>query len=118
MFFTYDQNNSGGGFDFDEHGGITHFVIIEADNVKEATEKAESIGIYFNGCDSGIDCDCCGDRWYEPWKKDGTEHPEVYGQPASEYTSRYGGWMKEGHEIAVHYKDGSIHWFGVKKENV
>ena len=39
-------------------------MIIEAVDQDAATDKAESLGIYFNGCDDGIDCDCCGDRWY------------------------------------------------------
>lgn len=47
MFYTYAQNNSYGVFDVD--GNVKHYVIIEADSAKEADEKAESIGLYFDG---------------------------------------------------------------------
>ena len=71
MFYTFSQNNSGGSFDIDHM--LAHFVIIEADTAEEANTIAESVGIYFNGCDEGMDCDCCGDRWYSQWDdKDGT----------------------------------------------
>lgn len=61
-FYKYDQNNSGGSFDVDEN--ITHRVVIEAVSESEADIIAKNIGIYFNGVDDGLDCDCCGDRWY------------------------------------------------------
>ena len=63
MFYIYDQNNSGGSFYVDKSRGIGHKVFIEANTEEEARNKALSIGIYFNGVDSGEDCDCCGDRW-------------------------------------------------------
>lgn len=63
MFYRFRQNNSGG--HFTENEEITASVYIEADNTYEANKIAENIGIYFDGCHSGIDCDCCGDRWYE-----------------------------------------------------
>lgn len=64
-FFDFSQNNSGGSFVFDEQRGITHFVIVEAMDADHANSVAENIGLYFNGCESGNDCDCCGDRWSE-----------------------------------------------------
>ena len=30
----------------------------------DANDIAQGNGIYFNGVADGIDCDCCGDRWY------------------------------------------------------
>ena len=75
MFYTYNQNNSGGSFIVDDK--VTHYIIVEADNAKESNTLAEDIGIYFNGCDDDIDCPCCGDRWCPAY--DGKEEPLVYG---------------------------------------
>lgn len=113
MFYEYRQNNSGGSFDFDEVNGITHYVVIEADNVEDANTKAHEIGIYFDGVGKGYDCSCCGDRWYEPWPSKGTELLEVNGgHPKDfdklEWSTRL---MKPGKEICVHYKDGTKEWF-------
>ena len=59
MFYTFDQNNSGGQFIG------PNYIIIEADSAEEANTIAqESAGVYFNGCEDNIDCECCGDRWY------------------------------------------------------
>lgn len=79
-FFTYDQNNSGGRFDVDDKGGIAEAVIIEADSADEANDRAEGLGLYFNGTDDGgPDCPCCGDRWYRVSESDGTDEPKIYG---------------------------------------
>jgi hypothetical protein len=57
--FTYHQNNSGGYFNGPES------VTIEAYNEEDADRKAEESGlVYFDGVEQGIDCECCGDRWY------------------------------------------------------
>jgi hypothetical protein len=61
-WFKFDQNNSGGVFIRDDR--VAHTVWIQARSADEANAKAESIGIYFDGCDTGDDCPCCGDRWY------------------------------------------------------
>lgn len=61
-WYEFSQNNSGGSFDVDDK--VTHRVFIEAGSEHEATEKALELGIYFQGVDDGIDCPCCGDRWY------------------------------------------------------
>ena|SRR5690606_27994012 len=65
-FYEYDQTNSGGSFDVDNK--LCHRVYIEADDIEEANNIAEELGIYFNGCEKGLDCDCCGDRWHEPYE--------------------------------------------------
>ena len=62
MFYQFDQNNSYGHFDVDEN--VCHRLFIEADSLEEATDKAESLGCYWDGVENGIDCPCCGDRWY------------------------------------------------------
>jgi hypothetical protein len=75
-FFEFNQNNSGGSFDCDDK--LCHRLLIEADNVDEAVDIAEGFGVYFNGCDRGMDCECCGDRWYRPWDDDAKEFPLAY----------------------------------------
>lgn len=116
-FVRFNQNNSGGSFDLNKTRGLTHYVIIEADSIDEAVDTAESIGIYFDGVDDDRDCECCGDRWYRPWKDDLTETPQVSDKSPEDYLSGKGSkygvskWMPEGFEIVVHYKDGRIEWF-------
>lgn len=98
-FWTYHQNNSGGSFDHYSKQGIGCCVAIEATDYQQANDRAENIGIYFNGCNDGRDCDCCGDRWYPAYADEGTEEPEEYGKPLA------GGW---GISSYVHYLDGKI----------
>ncbi len=47
----------------------------------KADAIAEVIGIYFDGCDLGKDCDCCGDRWGRAWSDDATDSPMWYDEP-------------------------------------
>ena len=102
-FFTFYQNNSGGYFDVDKN--LSKFVIIEANDFTEANKKAEEVGIYFDGCDKGDDCSCCGDRWesvdecYSFY-----DVPSIYGTPVLEYID--GGYFQ--HEYRIHYLDGRI----------
>ena len=108
-FFEFNQNNSGGGFYFDEEAGITHHVIIEAKNAEGAIHRAEGIGLYWDGVADGYDCACCGDRWYPPYGDAGTDQPEHYGTPFKE-VEHIVRWMNEGKEICVHYLDGRKEW--------
>ena len=64
-WFNFNQNNSGGSFITND--SVCHRVFIEATDEGEATDKALSLGVYFNGVDEGEDCECCGGRWYEPY---------------------------------------------------
>lgn len=102
MFFTFRQNNSFGVFDVNDN--VDHFVIIEAESSSEANDIGEHIGIYFDGVENGIDCECCGDRWYRNYGR-GTEKPEIYGKSPGEYS----------HEYIIYYKDGRIERDGVIK---
>jgi len=80
-FFEFSQNNSGGRFEIDEAKGIGSSVYIEARTANEANEKAERIGIYFDGVDEGRDCECCGDRWFRASEHSGEKKivlSEVY----------------------------------------
>jgi hypothetical protein len=112
MFYEFNQNNSGGSFDFNKKSGITHIVIVEGTSLSDVINRAEDIGIYFNGCDKEIDCDCCGDRWYEPTNKNGDDEPMIYGKPAKDYIAKKDThlWIKKGCEVAIHYLDGKIEW--------
>jgi hypothetical protein len=78
-WFTFRQNNSGGRFTVDDDVDVN--VIIQANDAAEANELAQRVGIYFNGVNDGIDCECCGDRWSTMWDNDrGTDEPEIYGE--------------------------------------
>jgi len=61
-FYEFEQNNSGGSFVVNER--ICHRIIIEAETEQQAIQKAEQLGCYWNGVEEGLDCPCCGDRWY------------------------------------------------------
>lgn len=120
QFFEFCQNNSGGGFTFDASSGISHIVIVEADDTQDAVDRAESIGLYFNGCSTGQDCSCCGDRWYEPYGG-GDEVPSHYNRPLVEFGSdehkaepnywEVSAWMAPKEEAFVHLVDGRFFGF-------
>ena len=65
MFYEFLQNNSGGRFDVDER--VCHRLFIEANSDDEAVSKAEELGCYWDGVANGVDCPCCGDRWYRDY---------------------------------------------------
>lgn len=77
-FFLYAQNNSGGKMIIDDEAGIGPNVWIEAKNSSHANVMADIIGIYFNGCNSGIDCSCCGDRWAPAYEAHNEYHIDPY----------------------------------------
>ena len=100
-FYTFIQNNSGGSFDVND--SVCEYVIIEAVSAEDANMRAENIGIYFNGCEDGYDCDCCGDRWIAQYSDDGNDIPSIYDTPvANTYTS----WYRSG--CIIHYLDGRV----------
>jgi hypothetical protein len=79
-WFDFEQNNSGGVFT-----GPAIKVLVEAQSKRVAMAIAEDNEIYFNGCENGIDCECCGDRWREPWDEDGAYRPLISGVPPQEF---------------------------------
>ena len=107
MFYTFGQNNPGGSFIVDDT--VCHYVIIEADDYALANDLAEYKGIYFNGCDDDIDCPCCGDRWSEVYKNDGTDEPLIY----SEKPDVYDDIFAERGEVycRVFYQNGDVKEF-------
>lgn len=116
MFYQFHQNNSGGGFEFDDKDGITTTVIIEADSANEANAKLESIGGYFEGTFNDVDCPTCGDRWYPVVDSDGADVPNHYGRAldlSMEQRDFHGygitKWQgPDNPEFYVHYKDGRV----------
>lgn len=86
LFFCFAQNNSGGYYKRDAKAGISEYVIVEARSEVHAIERAEEIGIYFDGVADGHDCDCCGDRWSRPYD-DGTPTPTIYGEDPEKLAS-------------------------------
>lgn len=73
-YYHFRQNNSGGSFDIDDK--VTVNVWIQAETANQANERAEDIGIYFDGVDDEVDCACCGDRWYPASERDSVPSPE------------------------------------------
>jgi hypothetical protein len=63
-WFEFTQNNSGGNFTV--NGELCHRLFVQAATDDQAVEIAEGLGVYFDGCENGMDCPCCGDRWYRP----------------------------------------------------
>lgn len=115
-FYEFAQNNSGGNFITDDR--VCHRLFIEAEDVNEATEKALELGVYFDGVESGVDCDCCGDRWSRPWDDDPLVFPEEMGgwrkdkvilndivEYAQFLADEYG-WTTP--DARIFYKDGAI----------
>ena len=106
MFYLYDQNNSGGSFDYDPVLGIAENVFIEADSADDANDKMESlIGDWDSG--HGGYCPCCGGRWYPCGDDDGTETPERYGENVIDSPPKP--FLNSApHATAIHYKDGRV----------
>lgn len=101
-FFRFSQNNSGGVW-----CGPAMEVYVEAPSAKVANALALDYDIYFDGCDSGMDCSCCGDRWYPAWEE-GVESPKL-----PEPDAMYDRWA-EGAKIprtVVFYLDGRVEKF-------
>ena len=78
--YHYGQNNSGGSFDtvdtIAEHLGYNdgdHNLYVYADSDEEADQIAQSHGVYFDGVNKGVDCGCCGDRWYRTFGPENEE---------------------------------------------
>ena len=60
MIYSFHQNNSGGYYDLP----AKNIIVKDARDSEHATEIAIAAGMYLNGVSLGVDCDCCGDRWY------------------------------------------------------
>ena len=107
-FYQFRQNNSYGTFNIKEENGIGVFVIVEAENAGMANIRAQQIGLYFDGCDSGTDCPCCGDRWYKCDESDGSKKPQIYGSELSEQSAKDSSYPNS---IFIHYIDKPFEHF-------
>lgn len=107
-FFHFSQNNSGGSFDLNEESGITHHVIIEAENSSKANQiMGELINDCWEGGDGGY-CSCCGERWHEQYSgDDGTDEPMVYNLKPEDHEDFF---MEKGKSVCIHYADGKKEW--------
>lgn len=103
-FWDYRQNNSGGSFDVDEKSGIDVTVIIEADTVDQANERAEGIGLYWDGVENNRDCDCCGDRWSRV-DGPGDPVPSMYGTPISSVKETH---YRNPSKTFIHFSNGTF----------
>jgi hypothetical protein len=118
-WYEFRQNNSGGSFVMDDEVSI--HVFIQAESADAANQKAEKVGIYFDGCEDGSDCSCCGDRWYRaddpldsfktyPWRGEPKEYDNI-----SDYAQALAadsGWAKRGDPAnIVYFADGSVKRF-------
>jgi hypothetical protein len=103
-YYRFSQNNSGGSFVIND--SVAHHVIIQAHSAQEANNRAASIGIYFDGCEKGRDCECCGDRWSAQWDDDdATDTPMIYGEPPGACNDIF---TSEGKPVChVYHLDGS-----------
>lgn len=99
-FYEFPQNNTGGTWD----RILGYVVIIEAENPEKANEKAEEIGIYFDGTKYGRDCPCCGDRWCEVDEYDAVE-PENLKEEFEEIKAYQKNWELSS---TIYYADGRV----------
>lgn len=113
MFLTIEQNNSGGYYIEDDKYGIGCYIIIEADNIKEAKIRLEQIADNYDESQNEHSfyeyCECCGDRW-DVWYKDDSdlfEVPSIDEKPIDECK-----WYRSGY---IHYKSGRIDYFQTRE---
>jgi hypothetical protein len=105
--FNFNQNNSGGSFVTDEN--VTYDTLFESKTSKGANKKAKEVGIYFNGCEEGYDCSCCGDRWSKAYH-DTPDNYSVFEFPDKESAIAYFEKEEKGMfrtEKIIHFKDGT-----------
>jgi len=102
MFYTYRQNNSAGWFQIDKRVNI--YVIIEADKC-DVNDRAEQIGLYFDGCEQNLDCECCGDRWYRCHIGEGTETPTIYDDKIDSFVPVFD---RKSHDVVCYFANGAV----------
>lgn len=87
-FYEFRQNNSGGSW---QAPAIQLYV--EADTPFDANRIAQEEGVYFDGCATGEDCGCCGDRWYPVQASDAL--PMVPEDDTSSFGGMYEAWARK-----------------------
>ena len=101
--YEYSQNNSGGRFI-----APAIYVYVEADSKAEADEIVQKHGVYFDGCETGEDCDCCGGRWSRAWREPVAEPDPM----AKGFEGLYEDWARGAKIplIMVVRADGKVEW--------
>lgn len=107
-FFPFTQNNSGANYEINEPVGISQKIYIQATNAELANKKAESIGVYFDGVNLDIDCECCGNRWTET-----TDYDQMNNEELQEDIDRSIKFMRmigedATNSVFIHKIDGTI----------
>ena len=112
MFYTYQQNNSGGEFSH-VPDKLSHCVVVEANSAGEANQRLLALGGYFDGVSEDRDCDCCGDRWYPCSESDGAGVPSLCGGTPLVDVVDVWDWMDGDPAVYVHMLDGRMFPFYV-----
>lgn len=109
-FWHFDQNNSGGIFDYDPGAGISHHLLIEAATEQEAKDYFRDIVSSYT---ASYDCNCCGDRWSAYTYESFTTAQEWLDKHVSSGWAHK--WMTSkrtgnpiSYEAFAHYADGRI----------
>lgn len=89
MYYSFDQNNSGGYCLFNEKDGISDCIVVEAYSESQANDLFDKIVENYSSY-----CPCCGERWYGI----GMESESINGLELETYTR----------PVFIHYLDGSI----------
>lgn len=99
-WFEYGQNNSGGSW-----VPPYRVVWVQARTKRQANAIAQDeADVYFDGCDTGRDCPCCGDRWSEPLDDGGEDAPDLTWRRES--TMRSGSLYAEVPMALLVHEDG------------
>ena len=98
MFYVFEQDNPGGAWVRDDK--LDQLVVIEASDAVSALALAEAMGVYLDGVEKDIDCECCGDRWYGP-----EAAPIISFEDAAGRWPLMPEWAKS---TKFHYEDGRI----------
>ena len=113
-WFEFRQNNSGGVFVADKN--LSVHVYIEATTPAAANQRAQELGIYFDGFG---DCPCCGNRWCEVWEGDEGESFEELGFYAWKQQKIFPWGLTETYDkdagAVFHFADGRV-MYGVEVE--
>jgi len=99
-FYHFGQNNSGGGYAYDEVVAVS--VVFEASSPEEANAFARAKGVFDYGY-----CECCGPRFYEQHQYSGYDSVEEAFNQNTFY---------KGKSFVVHYKDGSVKRFASTRD--
>ena len=109
MYYTFHQNNIGGGFI--QNTGVGAYLIIESQNAEEAQRKARAIACEFGAAGFGADR-----RWdyFYITEDEATMQPEIHGLPPEEYLI---GKFRRNETAVVHHYCGKVRSIEAKETN-